>query len=306
MTPAIAVHGGAGRLEPGDAEARTDALRRACRAGAALLAEGRSALDAVEHAVAALEDAPGFNAGTGSVLSWDGRVEMDASIMGENDAFGGVAALGDVRHPVRVARRVLEGTDHWLLAGEGALAFARSQGFGPWRAETPARRERWRALRAQVLAAARGAGGESPDPALRWSKLVAYVRDLPEVKGAPGTVGAVALDIAGRAAAATSTGGMWLKLAGRVGDSALPGAGTFVGPGGAVSATGHGEAILRVQVGRRLEGLLRELEASRAAARAVEEAAAAGCACGVIAVDRRGRLGSAFNTAAMPVEVWRG
>ncbi len=157
-----------------------------------------------------------------------------------------------------------------------------------------------------MLAAARGAGGESPDPALPWSKLVAYVRDLPEVKEAPGTVGAVALDAAGRAAAATSTGGMWLKLPGRVGDSALPGAGTFVGPGGAVSVTGHGEAILRLQVGRRLEGLLRELEASRAAAVAVEEAAAGGCACGVIAVDRRGRLGSAFNTAAMPVEVWRG
>jgi beta-aspartyl-peptidase (threonine type) len=116
----------------------------------------------------------------------------------------------------------------------------------------------------------------------------------------------VALDRRGRAAAATSTGGVWLKLRGRVGDSALPGAGTFVGPGGAASATGQGEAILRVQVARRTEFLLRDHRAREAAARAVEAATAAGCECGVIAVDREGGLGFAFNTAAMPVAVWRG
>jgi L-asparaginase / beta-aspartyl-peptidase len=116
----------------------------------------------------------------------------------------------------------------------------------------------------------------------------------------------VAIDKRGCAAAATSTGGLWLKLRGRVGDSALPGAGTFVGRGGAVSATGQGEAILRFQLARRTELLLRDLDAPEAAARAMEVATEAGCEGGLIAVSRAGGVGFAFNTAAMPVAVWRG
>jgi beta-aspartyl-peptidase (threonine type) len=254
-----------------------------------------------------LEDAPIFNAGTGSVLTWDGAIEMDASIMADGDVFGAVGAIRHLRHPVRAARAVMEETDHWLLVGEGALALARMHAWGaaPWDPETPERRARWRALRDEILRAAADAGSPS-DPALaRRGRLVALVKAHPVVAGTPGTVGAVALDREGRAAAATSTGGVWLKLAGRVGDSALPGAGTYVGPGGAVSATGHGEAILRVQLARRAEFHLRTMDAPVAAARAIAEATERGCDAGLIAVDRRGGIGVAFNTAAMPIEAGR-
>jgi len=342
VTPAIAVHGGAGGADqpevprgagadykpevPREAgadykpevprgagadykdarEARGTALAAARDAGAAILLAGGSAIDAVTEAVCVLEDAPIFNAGTGSVLTWDGGIEMDASVMADGDAFGAVGALRAVRHPVRAARAVMEETDHWLLCGEGALAFARAHTWGgPWDPERPERRARWRALREEVLRAA-GDGEALRDPALaRRDRLVSFLRANPIVAGTPGTVGAVAIDRAGRAAAATSTGGVWLKLSGRVGDSALPGAGTFVGPGGAVSATGHGEAILRVQLARRAESLLRAMDAPAAAACAIEEASAAGCEGGLIAVDRRGAIGFASNTAAMPVEVGR-
>jgi len=303
---ALAVHGGAGRADQEDPGARHAGLRAAVEAAAAGLAAGGSALDAVEQAVSVLEDDARFNAGTGSVLTWDGRVEMDASLMEDGERFGAVAAITGVRNPVRVARRVLEETPHWLLAGPGALAFARRLGFDSWDAMTPERRARWRALRRSVLAAARAQGRGGGKAPRGFEGLADFIRAHPEVRGTPGTVGAVALDRRGRAAAATSTGGVWLKLRGRVGDSALPGAGTFVGPGGAVSATGQGEEILRVQVARRAEALLADLGARQGAARAVEDATAAGCECGLVAVDRRGEVGFAFNTAAMPVEVWVG
>ncbi len=303
MTAAIAVHGGAGGDDREHAEERRRALATARDAGVAILAGGGGAVDAVTQAVCLLEDAPLFNAGTGSVLTWDGEIEMEASIMAEGDAFGGVAAIQAVRNPVRAARAVMEETDHWILAGEGALAFARAHAWGgPWNPERPERRTRWRALRDEVLRAAH-ASDRPADPALaRRDRLLSYVKFHPVVAGTPGTVGAVAIDRAGRAAAATSTGGVWLKLTGRVGDSALPGAGTFVGPGGAVSATGHGEAILRVQLARRAEALLRTMDAPGAAARAIGEATAAGCEGGLIAVDRRGGIGAAWNTPAMPTE----
>ncbi len=306
MTAAIALHGGAGGADQEEGDQRMRVLAAARDAGVAVLARGGGAVDAVTEAVCVLEDAPLFNAGTGSVLTWDGAIEMDASIMTEGDAFGGVGAVRDLRYPVRAARAVMEETEHWLLVGEGALALARAHAWGvPWDPETPARRARWRALRDEVLRAARDAGGPA-DPALAHrERLVAFVKAHPQVAGTPGTVGAVALDREGRAAAATSTGGIWLKLAGRVGDSALPGAGTFVGPGGAVSATGHGEAILRVQLARRAEYLLRTMDAPAAAAHAIAEATAAGCDAGLVAVDRRGGTGFAFNTAAMPVEAGR-
>jgi beta-aspartyl-peptidase (threonine type) len=308
VTPAIAVHGGAGSVDQEGRDQRLIVLAAARDAGGAVLSVGGSAIDAVTEAVCVLEDAPIFNAGTGSVLTWDGEIEMDASIMADGDAFGAVGALRVVRHPVRAARAVMEETDHWLLCGEGALAFVRAHawGAGPWDPETPERRARWRVLREEVLRAARDKGSLD-DPALaRRERLVPFLRAHPAVAGTPGTVGAVAIDREGRTAAATSTGGIWLKLTGRVGDSALPGAGTFVGPGGAISATGHGEAIVRVQVARRAEALLRTMDAPAAAARAVEEASGGGCVCGLIAVDRRGSIGFAFNTAAMPVEVGRG
>ncbi|MDP3938913.1 MAG: isoaspartyl peptidase/L-asparaginase [Deltaproteobacteria bacterium] len=306
MSCALAVHGGAGRADQEDPAARHAVLRAAMEAGATVLAAGGAALDAVERAVALLEDDARFNAGTGSVLTWDGRVEMDASIMEDGDRFGAVAAITGVRNPVRVARRVLEETPHWLLAGPGAVAFARQRGFDDWKTLTPERRAQWRKLRRAILAAARRDPGRGAKGPPGYENLVELVRAHPEVRGTPGTVGAVALDRHGRAAAATSTGGVWLKLRGRVGDSAFPGAGTFVGPGGAVSATGQGEEILRTQVARQTEALLRDLDASSAAARAIEAATAAGCECGVITVDRRGGVGAAFNTAAMPVEVWVG
>jgi beta-aspartyl-peptidase (threonine type) len=236
---------------------------------------GGSALDAVEAAVVALEDDPQFNAGVGSCLNVEGEVEMDASIMsGEDLRFGAVALVRDARNPVRLARAVMERTPHAFLAGEGARRLALEAGLSlvdPGALITPRALRHWREARAR----------------------------LPSPGG--GTVGAAAIDGAGHLAAATSTGGMLMKRVGRIGDSPLPGCGTYADDSaGAASATGNGEAILRVLLTRAVCERL-------GAGEAPEEAARGGMAAlarvhgngGVIVVDRRGRIGAAFNTARM-------
>jgi len=284
--PLVAVHGGAGSLERGhpppeeEAEARR-ALGDALAAGLARLRAGGSALDAVVEAVVVLEDHPLFNAGRGSALTSQGRVEMDASVMeGAARAAGGVACVRTVQNPVRLARLVLERTPHVLLAGAGADAFARAAGLARVDARSlvvPAQRERLR--RARRRAHERAAGH--------------------------GTVGAVARDAAGHLAAATSTGGIVSQLPGRVGDSPLAGAGTWADDATcAVSATGHGEALIRaafaheVDAGMRLAGLALEPAVDAALARLSALGATGGC----IALAREGAPVLAFTSAAM----WRG
>lgn len=265
---AIVVHGGAGHWDAGDRVLAVAGVARAAGIGWRVLAAGGSALEAVTEAVAALEDDPVFNAGTGSVLNAEGAVEMDASVMdGESLASGGVACIRRVRNPVRVARRVMQATDCVLLAGPGATAFARAQGFAEHDPGLP-------------RAARRGRGG--------------------------GTVGAVALDDAGRLAAATSTGGREGKPAGRVGDSPIPGAGNYADAHAAVSATGWGEMMLRYVTAKDVAGRIARGATAEAAVRAAldDMARRFGEPIGAIALDARGGFGVVHGTAAMP-HAWR-
>jgi beta-aspartyl-peptidase (threonine type) len=222
-TWSILVHGGAGDVPEERRSLHVAGCERAAAAGAEVLANGGSALDAVQRAVEVLEDDPLFNAGTGACLNEEGHIELDASIMnGEDLRAGAVCALPTFRHPIAIARKVMSETRHLLLAGEGALEFAIERGFerAP-EAEmiTEMARQKWHAARARHAS-------ES------W---------------AGGTVGAVARDARGHVAAATSTGGMVNKKVGRVGDSPIVGAGTYADDeAGACSTTGHGEAMMRV------------------------------------------------------------
>lgn len=288
MTLILAIHGGAGTISPGsmtpDAEqAHRAGLHRALMAGHAVLAAGGPAVEAVTAAVAALEDDPLFNAGRGAVLTRDGRHEMDAAVMdGATGAVGAVAGICGPRNPVLAARAVMERSPHVLLAGPGALDFLRAQSVtfaDPEYFDTARRRD---ALRAMLAAEAD------------------FNPDLDDADR-HGTVGAVALDGAGRLAAATSTGGMTGKLPGRVGDTPLPGAGTWADAACAVSATGHGESFIRIAAGHELSARMRlareDLDAAAAAVMAALEAA--GGTGGLIAVDRAGRVALPFNTRGM-------
>jgi beta-aspartyl-peptidase (threonine type) len=287
--PTIIVHGGAG-ADPVDGRVELrEGVRAAVVAGWHILAGDGRALDAVEAAVRVLEDHPRFNAGRGSVLTADGTVEMDASIM-EGDALrcGAVAAVSRTANPISLARRVLDDGRHVLLVGEGAHAFAAEAGLpacDPETLVTPRQRERLVRLAA--------AGGARP--------AAAAARATCESRG---TVGAVALDRYGTVAAATSTGGILGKRPGRVGDSALIGCGTYAeSPLGGVSCTGDGEAIIRVVLARRALDYVREADDPDHACRVavdllVEEGRGQG---GLIVVDWRGRTAFAHSTPLMPV-----
>lgn len=267
--PAIIVHGGAGRIRDDDLRARLDGCRAAALTGWKILQQGGPALDAAEAAVAVLEDDPLFNAGTGSTLNALGNVEMDAAIMdGHTLRAGSVAAVQGVKNPIRLARRVMEDGRHVMLVGDGALAFARQVGFPECDPET------------LIVAAERK----------RW-------------KEKHGTVGCVAFDRSGKIAVATSTGGTFNKLPGRVGDSPLPGCGTYADDSGGVSCTGDGEAIMRLVMGKSAIELLKtdgdpQAAAHKAVTLLAERAGGVG---GLIVIDGKGRVGYARNTERMPV-----
>ncbi|HSS28728.1 MAG TPA: isoaspartyl peptidase/L-asparaginase [Usitatibacter sp.] len=232
-------HGGAGSWRPGSEEDAVVGMRDAVEAGRSILRGGGTALDAVCATVVKLEDNPIFNAGTGAVLNFDGFCELDASVMVSRESrVGAVAALQRVKNPILVARKVMEETDHVMLAGEGAQRFARVMGFGDHDPVTEARKADWADKRARV------------DEVLGKHNLRMrrFLQDQPEYAG--GTVGAVAVDQDGVLAAATSTGGVTLKLVGRVGDSPLAGAGNYASRYVAASATGTGEYVIRALAGR--------------------------------------------------------
>ncbi len=276
---AVAVHGGAGIWRDED-EARACAGVAAAVACARVVLEGGgSALDAAVAAVGQLENDALFNAGTGAVLNRDGDVELDASVMTGHDLrCGGVAALRGVRNPVLVARCVMEASPHVLLAGEGARRFAQEQGFDvDYDPETPRAREAWRVRRQAVLDAV------PPAPA-------------------GDTVGAVALDRAGRLAAATSTGGTILKLPGRVGDSPVPGAGNYASACAACSATGQGELMMRILAAKALCDRVCTGATPQQAVDALltEMHSTVGADAGFILLSSSGTLGIAHATPAMP------
>ena len=273
MTPALIVHGGAGPTPTGAPEPYRAGCRAALLAGWEILRAGGSALDAVQAAIYILEDDPHFNAGRGTVLNADGEVELDASLMdGEDLRAGAVGAVRRIRHPIALARTVLEEGRHVLLVGEGAQRLARRVGMSECPEEeliTEARRRQWETVRAAA---------------------------------SEGTVGAVASDRDGRLAAGTSTGGTAGKHAGRVGDSALIGCGIYADSRvGGASATGLGEAIIRVVLAKSAIDQLKAgrdpAEAARAAVALLrEEGRGHG---GIILLDRLGRIGVARNTPWM-------
>ncbi|MFM7460967.1 MAG: isoaspartyl peptidase/L-asparaginase family protein [Burkholderiales bacterium] len=237
MTIALIVHGGAGSWRPGSDADAIEGTTLAVDAGRKILEAGGSALDAACAAAMVLEDNPIFNAGTGAVLNYDGYVEFDACVMvSEGAQIGSVSALQRVKNPILVARQVMEETDHVMLTGEGALRFARVMGHGDHDPITPARFDDWKHKKAALDI---GIGKD----AKASLKIREFLRKHPEYAG--GTIGVVALDARGVLCAATSTGGVTLKLPGRVGDTPLPGAGTYANKFAACSATGTGEYVIR-------------------------------------------------------------
>ena len=267
--PAIIVHGGAGRIRAEELPQRLDGCKDAALAGWGIIQQGGSALDAAEAAVIMLEDNPLFNAGTGSTLNSLGQVEMDAAVMeGETLRAGAVAVVQGVKNPIKLARSVMEDGRHLLFAGEGALLFARQIGFPECSPESliiDSERKHWQEKH--------------------------------------GTVGCVVLDATGKIAAATSTGGIFNKLPGRVGDSPLIGCGTYADDRGAVSCTGQGEAIVRIVMAKTALDLLKDEAGPQAAANQAIALLAQkiGGTAGLIMIAREGRIGYARNTERMPV-----
>lgn len=276
---AIVVHGGAGtitraRMTPEVEAEYRNMMKAVIDTGAAILASGGSALDAIERTIRLMEDSPLFNAGKGAVFTHEGRNELDASIMDGSDlAAGAVAGVTDIRNPITAARTVMEKSPHVMLTGRGASEFAAEKGL------------------------------EIVDPSYfrderRYNELQ---RALNNEKH--GTVGCVALDMNGDLAAGTSTGGMTNKRYNRVGDAPVIGAGTYANNATcAVSATGHGEYFIRYTVAHDISALMeyRGLSLDEAAREVImEKLVTAGGTGGVIALDRKGNVSMPFNTEGM-------
>jgi beta-aspartyl-peptidase (threonine type) len=317
--PTLLVHGGAWAI-PADARAAHEAgVRAALEAGYAILSLGGSAIDAVQAAVTVLEDDPTFDAGRGSFLTSDGRVQLDALLMdGGRMKAGGVACVEHLRNPIQAARLVLENSPHVYFVGEGAERFAAAHGMALIdNSELVLDRERERLRHAQVREAA-GFGDETfsgpessdilqddKDPATAFPHhSEGHIRPESEdgTKYSHDTVGAVALDGRGNLAAATSTGGTLNKTPGRVGDSSLIGCGCYADNlAAAVSLTGWGEPIMKLVLGkwatdRVAAGTVPEIAAREAISYLFNRLGGHG---GIILLGPDGRFGLAHNTPAM-------
>ena len=281
----LVIHGGAGviersRIAPEKEREIRAALDHALGTGVAVLAAGGAAVDAVEAAVNELEDDPNFNAGRGAVFTYEGRNELDAAIMdGRDRSAGAVTGVTTTRHPISLARAVMDKSPHVLLRGRGAEQFSREQGLEQVDNEWFATAERQRQLEEMK---ARKTG--SFDVELKY-----------------GTVGAVALDVHGHVAAATSTGGLTGKRWGRIGDSPVIGAGTFADDrSAAVSATGSGEHFLRSVAAHQLAERVRMGEpVGRAIEATLVDIDHLGGRGGLIAVSASGDAGWGFTTPGM-------
>ncbi|MGH3329047.1 MAG: isoaspartyl peptidase/L-asparaginase family protein, partial [Streptomycetales bacterium] len=284
----IAVHGGAGSIPRGSLtlereQAMRDALTRALQAGQAEVNGGGSSLDAVEAAVRVLEDDENFNAGKGAVFNTDGEHELDASIMnGENLEAGAVAGVHNTKNPISLARMVMERTRHVILSQRGADVFALQNGVPYTTQDYFFTQRRWDSL----IRAKESAQGAQAQAAAE-----------PDVTG---TVGAVAIDGDGEVAAATSTGGLTNKMVGRIGDSPIPGAGTYADSRTvAVSATGTGEVFIRGVAAHDIAALIDYAGSpvqDAAATVVVDKLPQLGGTGGVIALDPHGTLATPHST----------
>jgi beta-aspartyl-peptidase (threonine type) len=269
--PALIVHGGAWDVPSQDIDRCRAGAQRAIDRGWAVLISGGSAIDACEESVIELEEDPVFDAGIGSHLNRDGIAQLDAVLMdGRTLKAGAVACVEHIRNPIRLARLVLEKSEHLMLCGYGAELFAAENDMSlcdPSIFRIESETKLW---------------------ALRSGKVPSF-----------GTVGAVALDTKGNLAAATSTGGTMFKYPGRIGDSPLIGCGCYAdNEGAAVSSTGHGESIMKLVMAKMIND---QVAAGRSPQEAVEIAVAAihrrtSGRSGAIVVDRQGRIGAAFST----------
>lgn len=288
QTYTLAIHGGAGTIlqrdfSPEQEQQYRTALLDALHLGEAILEHGGSALSAVETAVSSLEDCPLFNAGRGAVYNHDGFQEMDAAIMcGKTLNAGAVGLIRGVRNPIRMASRVLEVSEHVFLCGEAALEFAREQGI--------------------ELADASYFHSDERFAQLEQARAANRVQ-LDHADQKFGTVGAVALDLQGNLAAATSTGGVTNKRYGRLGDSPMIGCGTYANNAScAVSCTGYGEFFIRGVVAYDVACLMEYagLSLAEACRRVIQEKQVAlGGEGGLIAVDGQGNSCLEFNSEGM-------
>lgn len=297
---ALAIHGGAGTIEKSkmtaeQEQAYRDKLREALDRGYAVLEKGGASLDAVTAAINVLEDSPLFNAGKGAVYTYDGTHELDASIMdGKTRQAGAVAGVTRIQNPINLARMVMEDSPFVMLAGEGAEAFAQSQGVRFVDNKSFDTEQRFEQLK-KAKEKLRKESKQDKD-------YQAAVESLP-TPFKMGTVGAVALDKAGNLAAGTSTGGMTAKRFGRIGDSPVIGAGTFADNRScAVSATGHGEYFIRYNVAADICARVEYQKESvtDAADQVINQVLLpVGGTGGVIVLDAKGDMALTFNTKGM-------
>jgi beta-aspartyl-peptidase (threonine type) len=276
--PLLIVHGGAWDIPDDAVEACEQGCRRALAVGWEILAKGGSAVDAVEAAIVLLEDDPIFDAGIGSHLNRDGVVQLDAILMrGDTLKAGAVSAVERIRNPIRLARAVMERSEHMMLVGPGAELFAQENGL-------PLCDPSELVIEREVAA---------------WRRFRAGLRSSQK---SGGTVGAVARDGAGLLVAGTSTGGTCGKFPGRVGDSSLIGCGCYAdNQAGAASSTGHGEAIMKMLMAKAATDEMARgqsaMEAARAAVASLTERT--GDRAGIVLLGRRGKIGYAHTTSRM-------
>ena len=309
---ALAIHGGAGtilrsQMTPAlEAEYR-GGLETALKAGWAILEKDGSSLDAVEATVCCLEDFPLFNSGRGAVFTHEGKVELDAAIMdGHNLKAGAVTIVNNIKNPVKLARLVMERTEHILLAGEGANQFAEQMGVKTEPDEYFFTEHRWLQLQEAMAdgriqldhAAEEGEKGRKGEREIDASENPKSKIQNPKSLG---TVGAVACDHHGHLAAATSTGGMTNKKFGRIGDTAIIGAGTYADEICAVSCTGHGEYFMLAATAHDVAARMKYKGSnlSEAAQETIDYLTKIGGEGGLIAVNALGNVTLPFNSAGM-------
>lgn len=292
MKPVVIMHAGARVPAKGEYQ---EALKGCLGKAMEILCRGGSSLEAAEAAVIAAEDSRVFNAGSGSHLNLAGQVEMDAAMMDGRDLrSGAVGAIPRVKNPIRVARRVMEDTDHILMVGEGAYRFARAAGIDEEVILSEKRIQEWRRLRDELEKTGRLTGINLPDPA-KLKKWLIHEES---------TVGVVAIDRQGNIAAAISSGGTPMKLPGRVGDVPLLGCSFFADNRvGGVSLSGTGEIMIRNGTARWIMQLMAEGTPVQRAVETVVDTLNrrySPLVLGAVALDRDGNLGAARNLEGMP------
>jgi len=284
-TYALVIHGGAGVMDQKTMTSEMQneylaVLNRVLLVGDSVLSHGGTCMDAVEKSIVIMEDSPLFNAGKGAVFTHEGIVELDASVMeGKSLKAGAIVAVRDIKNPIRVARAVMEKSEHVMLSGLGASQFAKEKGFEPVDNTYFYTQKRFQSLQ----------------------ELLKEEREA-TVNDKHGTVGCVALDMSGNIAAGTSTGGMSNKKYGRIGDSPVIGAGTYANnETGGFSCTGHGEYYIRLGFSRDISALMeyKKLSVTEACREEISKLTQMGGTGGVIGLDKMGNIAMEFNTSGM-------